>query len=41
MCVIDCRNKQSMRALTSASENIRNSNYVGEGKELPAYIAGF
>lgn len=41
MCVIDCRNRQSLRALASAVENINSNGYVGEGKELPAHILGY
>lgn len=41
MCVIDCRNRQSLRALSSAVENINSKGYVGEGKELPAHILGY
>lgn len=41
MCVIDCRNRQSLRALNSAVTNIRNNNIVGEGMELPANIVGY
>ena len=41
MCVIDCRNRQSLRALNSAVLNIRNNGIVGEGKELPANIVGY
>lgn len=40
-CVIDCRNKQSLRALASAINNIETNNYIGEGKELPAHILGY
>lgn len=41
MCVIDCRNRQSLNALASAVENIRKNNRVEEGKELPAHILGY
>ena len=41
MCVIDCRNRQSLRALNSAVTNIRNNNIVGAGMELPANIVGY
>lgn len=41
MCVIDCRNRQSLRALTSAVESVRDNNCVGEGKELPVSICGY
>lgn len=41
MCVIDCRNRQSLNALASAVENIRKNNRIGEGKELPAHILGY
>ncbi len=41
MCVIDCRNKQSLRALASAVDNIRQNEYVGENKELPVHILGY
>ena len=41
MCVIDCRNKQSLRALTSAAEKINQSDYVGINKELPVHILGY
>lgn len=41
MCVIDCRNSHSLRALSSAVENIRNSQDLGYNKELPAYIVGY
>ena len=41
MCVIDCRNRQSLRALSSAVANIRNNGIVGEGKELPSSIVGY
>lgn len=41
MCVIDCRNRQSLNALASAVENIRKNNTIGEGKELPAHILGY
>ena len=41
MCVIDCRNRQSLRALTSAVESIRDNSCVGEGKELPVSICGY
>lgn len=40
-CVIDCRNKQSLRALASAIKNIETNNYIGEEKELPAHILGY
>ena len=40
MCVIDCRNRQSLNALASAVENIRKNNRIGEGKELPAAPRG-
>lgn len=41
MCVIDCRNKHSLRAMASAVDNIRQNNYVGENKELPVNILGY
>lgn len=41
MCVIDCRNRQSLKALASAIENIKNNNSVGINKELEAYIIGY
>lgn len=41
MCVIDCRNSQSLKALSSAVENIKNSSLVGKGRELPAHILGY
>lgn len=41
MCVIDCRNRQSLNALAKAVENIRKNQMVGEGKELPAHILGY
>lgn len=41
MCVIDCRNRQSLNALASAVENIRKNNIIGEGKELLAHILGY
>ena len=41
MCVIDCRNRQSLNALASAVENIRKNNRIGEGKELPSHILGY
>lgn len=41
MCVIDCRNRQSLRALATAVDNIRNNGVVGEGAELPANISGY
>lgn len=41
MCVIDCRNWPSLRALSGAVETINENELVGEGQELPANIAGF
>lgn len=41
MCVIDCRNEHSLRALATAVENINKNELVGEGKELPANIVGY
>ncbi len=41
MCVIDCRNRQSLRALASAVDLIRANGCVGEGKELPVNICGY
>lgn len=41
MCVIDCRNNNSLRALASAVGNINANSIVGEGKELPANILGY
>lgn len=41
MCVIDCRNRQSLRALASSVENINTNGYVGEGRELPVHIIGY
>lgn len=41
MCVIDCRNRQSLSALARAVENINKNNLVEEGKELPAHILGY
>ena len=41
MCVIDCRNRQSLRALSAAVTNIKNGSFVGEENELPANIVGF
>lgn len=41
MCVIDCRNRQSLNALASSVERIKQSNLVGENKELPAHILGY
>jgi len=41
MCVIDCRNRQSLRALTSAVNRIKEEKCVGEGKELPVHILGY
>ena len=41
MCVIDCRNSHSLRALSYAVENINNNGLVGENMELPANIVGY
>lgn len=41
MCVIDCRNSQSLRALSTAVETINENGLVGEGQELPANIVGY
>lgn len=41
MCVIDCRNAQSLRALSTAVERINRDELVGEGQELPANIVGY
>lgn len=41
MCVIDCRNAQSLRALSTAVERINREELVGEGQELPANIVGY
>ena len=41
MCVIDCRNKNSLRALSSAVEKINEKGIYGENKELPANIVGY
>lgn len=41
MCVIDCRNNHSLRALGTAVENINQSGLVGKKKELPANIIGY
>lgn len=41
MCVIDCRNSQSLRALSAAVEKINRDQLVGEGQELPANIVGY
>lgn len=41
MCVIDCRNNHSLKALATAVENIKQQSIVGERMELPANIAGY
>lgn len=41
MCVIDCRNDHSLRALSTAVENINENELVGKGKQLPANIIGY
>lgn len=41
MCVIDCRNKHSLRALATAVENINKNESVGKNRELPANIIGY
>lgn len=41
MCVIDCRNSQSLRALSTAVETINANELVGENQELPANIVGY
>lgn len=41
MCVIDCRNRQSLKALTSVVNSIRTNNYFGKGKELPITVCGY
>ena len=41
MCVIDCRNKNSLRALAKAVENINETTFNGKNKELPAEIVGY
>lgn len=41
MCVIDCRNNHSLRALSSAVENIQENSVLGENVELPANILGY
>ena len=41
MCVIDCRNAQSLRALSTAVETINSKGLVGENQELPANIVGY
>ena len=41
MCVIDCRNRQSLRALASAVNTIKENGFAGEGKELPASMVGY
>ncbi len=40
MCVIDCRNRQSLNALASAVENIRKNNRIGEGKGTASAYSG-
>ncbi len=41
MCVIDCRNNHSLRALSTAVENINVGEKVGENRMLPANIVGY
>ena len=41
MCVVDCRNRQSLEALAFAVENINNNSKVGEGNFLPANIMAY
>lgn len=41
MCVIDCRNNHSLRALSAAVENISDNSVIGENMELPANILGY
>lgn len=41
MCVIDCRNNHSLRALSTAVENINAGGKVGENRMLPANIVGY
>lgn len=41
MCVIDCRNEHSLKALSTAVENINDNSIVGRNQELPANIVGY
>ena len=41
MCVIDCRNRQSLRALSSAVKNIRDDGFLGDDLYLPANVFGY
>lgn len=41
MCVIDCRNRQSLRALSSAVKNIRDDGFLGDKLYLPANVFGY
>lgn len=41
MCVIDCRNRQSLRALSSAVKNIRDDGFLGNNLYLPANVFGY
>lgn len=41
MCVIDCRNSHSLKALSTAVENINDKLSEERQTELPAYILGY
>ena len=41
ICVIDCRNQHSLRAMASATERIKREQRIGEGLELPVNILGY
>ena len=41
MCVIDCRNRQSLRALSAAVNNIKDGEFLGDDFYLPANIVGY
>ena len=41
MCVIDCRNRLCLRALSSAVKNIRDDGFLGDDLNLPANVFGY
>lgn len=41
MCVVDCRNRQSLEALAFAVENVNNNSKVGAGNVLPANVMAY
>jgi len=41
MCVIDCRNGHSLKALASAAQRVKEGQKIGENVELPVHILGY